>query len=158
MCLITEQKEPIILKEDLVVYKEIIKVDETECETLYQYGYTYIKDEVRNTDIIVHTNVNEGFDIDAVYDDLVLIIVPTISKNCIERQEAINSGLLVSISQGYHFMVEPQRSEDYKKITIYHSFNKYIGKFIIPSGSEVYFDGSGLGVSNSIKFVGYLEE
>jgi hypothetical protein len=129
MCLLTYQKEPIILKEDKVVWK-LLKEN-----LISQYAdFEYILGKLYKTEI-VFTNS------DRIYDDEQEIywVVPGVRKPGV-----------VSISEGFHSFY----SEKYIDIILDRSYLQYYKyKCTIPAGSEYYEDETGLCVSNQIIIV-----
>ena len=131
MCLLTYQKEPIILKEDKVVWK-LLEEDLSASHTDFQYTLGVLnKQAIKfSTDMI-------RFDKEQViYQDIYGRPLPNV----------------VSIGEGLHSFY----SEEYIDLilarhAVYQDWCKF--KAIIPAGSEYYEDETGLCVSNQIIIV-----
>ena len=129
MCLLTYQKEPIILKEDKVVWKILKKNLVSQHEE-----FKYILGKLYKTEIVFTDSA-------AVYDDEqeVYWVAPGVRKPDV-----------VSISEGFHSFY----SEKYTDIILDRSYLQYYKyKCTIPAGSEYYEDETGLCVSNQIIIV-----
>jgi len=145
MCLITEQKEPIQITEDLIVYKvcnitynvlsihsslsdiEIIK------NVISQNSrFIYVKNVLNKTEF----NVDNIFH---TYADLTVATYYDINNNSYLAK-------LTHIHEGFHFAFEPDRIKRYL-----HDTN-LLCEFKIPKGSLIFKDLSGLGVTNNIIF------
>ena len=131
MCLLTYQKEPIILKEDKIVWK-LLKEDLCASHTYFQY-----KLGVLNKQDIKFTTATIRFDDEQImYQDESGKLLPNV----------------VSIGEGFHSFY----SEEYIDLILarhsgYWDWCKF--KAIIPVGSEYYEDETGLCVSNQIIIV-----
>ena len=129
MCLLTYQKEPIILKEDKVVWKILRKNLVSQHE-----GFKYILRKLYKTKIVFTDSA-------AIYDDEqeVYWVAPGVRKPDV-----------VSISEGFHSFY----SEKYTDIILDRSHLQYYKyKCTIPAGSEYYEDETGLCASNQIIIV-----
>lgn len=127
MCLITEQKEPIITTEDIIVYKVLTK---------HRYGYIsvfflkqpkiYLPGTLYKTEMMPTNSI-------ACFDSKV------------ERAYDVESSKLTHIGPGFHFLTFTERFNPDRLI-----YDLSIVECIIPKGSEVYYDATGLGVANQI--------
>ena len=129
MCLITEQITPIILEKDLVVYKQIIRknrniVFSNFCEFEYKLGKLY------QTDI-------EYSDNRSPYDS-------TASEYY--YSDTMIGKPLQSYGIGFHSVLSKERFRFVSKF----DKNDRIVSCTIPKGSEVYYDKTGLVISNQI--------
>ena len=131
MCLLTYQKEPIILKEDKVVWK-LLEEDLSASHTDFQYTLG-----VLNKQAIKFTTATIRFDDEQImYQNESGKLLPNV----------------VSIGEGFHSFY----SEEYINLILaryatYRDCCKF--KAIIPAGSEYYGDETGLCVSNQIIIV-----
>lgn len=131
MCLLTYQKEPIILKEDKVVWK-LLKEDLSASHTDFKYTLG-----VLNKQAIKFTTATIRFDDEQImYQDESGKLLPNV----------------VSIGEGFHSFY----SEEYidlilARYTTCRNWCKF--KAIIPAGSEYYEDETGLCVSDQIIIV-----
>lgn len=124
MCLITEQLEPIILDEDLIVYKALKRGFLSPYQYFrYNPGQLY---EMKNVRIIYRKLGNP-------YDNIVI--------DWLNKRDESNE--IIYISHGYHAALTPERlGEERYECCIYQC--------IYPKGSIVYKDSTGLCVSNKI--------
>ena len=125
MCLVTFQRKPKILKKDLRVYKAVIMYDD-EIHSTY-YDFTWEKGKLYTEKLLI-----EKFPFKSVehYDSIVFDHYNTTSKY-----------KLTCISDGFHAALNEQRLKN----------SPYdIMEFLIPKGSEVYYDATGLVVSNQM--------
>lgn len=131
MCLLTYQKEPIILKEDKVVWKILKKNLRSQHE-----NFKYILEKLYKTEIVFTDSVY-------IYDD---------EQEIYRAAFRVRKPGVVSISEGFHSFY----SEGYIDIILARHV-EYLGwckfKAIIPAGSEYYEDETGLCVSNQIIIV-----
>ena len=131
MCLLTYQKEPIILKEDKVVWK-LLKEDLSASHTNFQYELG-----VLNKQDIKFTTATIRFDKEQViYQDIYRKLLPNVIS--------IGEGFHSFYSEGYIDIILTRHAE-------YYGWCKF--KAIIPAGSEYYEDETGLCVSNQIIIV-----
>ena len=135
MCLITEQKEPIILKEDLEVYKIL-------CTNLTPYFYSnsfqYEVGIKHQTEIKKSKNPLFPNALSALHYGNSSIKVELVGRNTLTTDK------LVAYGAGFHFVVNIESTKQF------NTFSPIVYKCIIPTGSEVYFDAVGNGVANQI--------
>lgn len=127
MCLITKRTEPIILEEDLEVYKLLTK---SLWSLFYFPSKGYILDELYITEI----KESDDWCCFDNSDELIL-------EKEFPNWKTATPQELICIGQGFHSALKPERIQDG-----YYS----IFKCIIPKGSEIYKEPSGLVVSNQI--------
>ena len=144
MCLITTQKKPIILKGNLVVYKSGIicaispkVIGFQSGHKCYKYAFDYKYETAVGKTPRYVALIN-------FYDRQ--------SKNMLVKKHGHlfdDSMMLlpkfICIGKGFHWATTAER---YPAPTIPRTTD--IVKCIVPAGSQVYFDESGLGVSNQI--------
>jgi len=141
MCLITE-KLPEILKEDLIVYK-LLKDDLTSIFKGYRYtlGVTYGKQE------LIADVESEYFFADSE-------VSRYYSNN--EDPEYVRMYLsrfnLHGYARGYHFYTTKERARK----SIYNCYS--LVECIVPKGSTVVYDSTGLGVASQIKITKNLQD
>jgi hypothetical protein len=142
MCLITQQKEPTILTEDLTVYKDCIRVNIFTAKAVLQ-NFVYTRGKTEETVMEYEKGFVFPFD---------LVVSSFYAKYDKPEYEESESESLISVNVGFHFALYPGRFE--KK----HPFlATQLAEFFVPKGSKVYFDETGLGVSDKIKFVNWVE-
>ena len=129
MCLITKQKRVKILKEDLVVYKMIRSVGDRCFAWMRDFEYTL--GFLHKQEMEVNNTPQTAMDEDVLHAYNIL--------NSLEH-----SIHLTHVHIGFHFATSIERVYDY---------NEVIFECIVPKGSRVYFDKTGLGVTNQIKIV-----
>lgn len=138
MCLVTEQKEPKILGEDLIVYKI---VDEFYYSPFFGKIF-YRKNCLKKAKIEIWEK-GEQIHRAIVYGDL--LALETYDDKLTKNPENY-----IIIDQGFHSMKTKTRAQ----ITLdglSTSFkSRKIVQFLIPAGSEYYEDSTGLIVSNQI--------
>jgi hypothetical protein len=123
MCLLTVQTEPKILRKDLTVYK-LIEFADGNLRPMYYSGtdFIYIKNTIHETEIKISADTSaHDFKAQLFY--------------C-----RVNG--VVSYGQGFHFCRNKKRVDK--------RMEGYLYRCIIPAGSEVYFDKTGLGITNKI--------
>lgn len=120
MCLITEQKEPIILEEDLIVYKNV-KLTKNGYES-YFFPFTWKAKKLEETELKTGIKFT-GFD-------------PLVTCHYKDSISEIKSW-----EEGFHFAFTKERL---------HILNVPIKEFLIPKGAQVVKDATGLGVTNKI--------
>ena len=141
MCLITKQKEPIILKEDLVVYKVLDK-DLKSAMQEFQYAFnTLYEAEIEESE-----NPCFAGSYDRKYYGKGLILLNLVGPNTITDKSFIAYG------RGIHFASSIERANIYKN-EIYYGARFVIVECLIPAGSEVYYDETGLGITNQLTVV-----
>ena len=135
MCLITEQKRVKILKEDLTVYKIIYDSP---------WGLqAYIKRFYYKIGVVYEQKLGVDNIPDSYYGEEVVNVYNLDSS-------LFGSEHLTHVHEGFHFTTNP------KRIKGHCSFSKKVYECTVPKGSHVYFDKTGLGVSNQIKIVRVL--
>lgn len=131
MCLITNQKEAITLTEDLIVYKNLLKSEEN-LWAIYQ-DFRYDKNKLYETEFSFNNNSPSYFDEpDSVYLD---------EHYTGWRFGDIMNLNLIGVECGFHAALTKERLSHINGITY---------KCLIPAGSEVYYNPTGLIVSNKI--------
>lgn len=137
MCLITRQSKPVVLKNDITVYKLLIP--RTYCSARsHFFPRTYLYEECYKTEITINCM---GSDI-AWWDEKVSKEYQLLKKETDPLKKIDDS--LKGISSGFHWATSLER------------FNKPINgdleifECTVSAGSEIYFDDTGLGVSNQI--------
>lgn len=150
MCLVTRQKKPIILEEDLVVYKQG-RLEKT-CSGKLVFvsgiqGYGYAFDRLYETGIRQTARRKSCV---AVFDEIVASNLLNTDNVYAFSQLFDKFNLLrpefISISHGFHWALSKERYDN--RQPMYGRMN--IVACVVPAGSQVYFDDSGLGVSNQI--------
>lgn len=145
MCLITEQIEPRIAEEDVVVYKHMFrKIQKKKFLGITIKTYVYMMSpfqfHVYELGVQPKINIVKGkfFEACQFYSNHDSIHY----NQKYNLRDLCTSELLISISEGYHSMMpdSPHAALEYE--------NTY--KCIIPKGSEYYVGGTGLVVSNQI--------
>jgi len=149
MCLITKQKEPIVLEKDMVVYKlggkvVVYKIGEVATtitgsveimRTVHQ-AHEYILGELNTTEIRCTERDRETA---SLYDNKALLHY---------HSALFKNGYLlshfISIGPGFHWATTVER------ILAGISGEEDIYKCIVPAGSQVYFDETHLGVSDKL--------
>ena len=132
MCLVTFQKKAKITKKDLVVYKSIQLLQDGTFNSIYN-GFNWEKGILYKTNLGIYERI-AGKTI--VYDSIAAEIYNT---NCKVENRIANE-----ISEGFHACLTKERVNE--------NFDKYpCREFIIPKGSEVFYDKTGLIVSNQMK-------
>ena len=159
MCLITTQKEPIKITEDLTVYK-IVRYNTKDIRFSHYYNcFNYNCGELYKTEIKESTEVNY---FDSLADELNGIsklladsyIEPSQLSLSKKRKLFKENGFLI-LGQGYHFITK-EGLELRDKSMLSNNFISCcfdticISICTIPKGSLVYYDKSGLGISNQI--------
>jgi hypothetical protein len=151
MCLITNQTEPIILEKDLFVYKFCKKENNKIKPYFYDKSKLIYKKNVLNIENIKNSSDDyrrtEFFDRTAKN-----YLFENSNPSIYDLESMIESNKLKSISSGFHFIASKQRIKlcnNYEHLKVY--------TFIIPKGSEVYFDASELGVTNKIMYVSKIK-
>jgi len=137
MCLITEQTEPIILEKDLIVFKTVR--NSNGCITpVHILNFVYMQG-VKNPIVKLVPTKELGMFADTPSQ------MHYKHKFISARSWDFVEGL-VSISEGYHSFQSLER--------LYATFWRGLvsAQFTIPAGSEIYYDATGLIVSNQIIF------
>lgn len=141
MCLITRQLEPVILTEDLTVYKKINnKLSSSSQNFQYEYGKLY------ETKFTKEEGKIHGY---TVFDDKVFYHYFYWSDVVNPEKDKYKAGYtgpdLISIAAGYHSFTTLKRAND-----CWRASDQIIVECTIPAGSEIYYDETGLAVSNKI--------
>jgi hypothetical protein len=140
MCLITEQKKPIILEEDLIVYKKVCMINKLISALVYPFIYElnklYVVGIVKNK----FTRYTTWWDM--VVSDRYMLNLSD------ERNE------LIVIGKGFHSASKINRL--LKNVNDLNRDKFKIMECIIPKSSEVYFDETNLIASNQIKTIKLL--
>ena len=132
MCLITEQKKPLKIRKDLIAYKIVTKgSDNTFYPSFCGYDFTY-KLGILHNQIITHDNDFESF-----HDRTAKCMYPD-----------YKSHKYTHVHAGFH---GAQTKERLSMHTMWDG--EVIVKYIIPKGSLVFKDKTGLIVSNQIKII-----
>ena len=147
MCLITKQSKPEILKEDLTVYKSIIIENVNTVQAGMRYFF-YEKNKVYETKILTDEIDITPFDrqVRDAYTDL-YSDGEFLSYTNVTNKKLLKKHSLKSFGQGFHSSISADRF-DSRFFTV--------AEFVIPAGSEVYRDETGLIVSNKIMFTGKI--
>jgi len=130
MCLHTTQLKPIILDEDLIVYKEL-KIREGEKAGIFSpiRYYQWNLNELNETKITI-------LPVGSTYDILASANVDYMRENDIKY---------ITIGEGFHSFKSKDRCHE-----LYVNTYFYLFKCLIPKSSEVYYDATGLVVSNQL--------
>lgn len=133
--------KPVVLEEDLVVYKVIYKDGRSK------FTYFLYTPEVVNKTKFTFTPFWELFDETESKD---------VQKYMAEVKEDIesSSSYIIFVRDGFHSALTKERLSGR---VMYH-FNEVLGEFLIPKGSEVYYGFSDLVVSNQIIFKSIVDE
>ena len=138
MCLLTYQKEPIILKEDKVVWK--VMKEEIAGKILAWFNNFYY-----TLNKLCKQPINIGDTVEAFDDPQFEMYIDEIDLKTYILKENV-----ISIDKGFHAFTDKVLARKYAPIG---STNKFLYKCIIPAGSEYYEDETGLCVSNQIIIV-----
>lgn len=142
MCLITKQKEPIILKEDLKVYKLLGYEIEPGVynawnpaltKTRYSEGQTY-KSDIKESE--------PGSE--AIFDGKAAEVVGLDDYG--RMSDFMHETDYIAYGPGRHFATTLKRLQPLNLFT-----KNPVAECTIPAGAEVYYDKSGLGVTNIIR-------
>lgn len=133
MCLITKQKKPIILEQDIIVYKKMMCIVVGYASSVY-HAFEYKIGKLYTTTI---TNSQRGRYADATTSDFYEEYFISIEDSEIKFDEKV-----IVYNEGFHFYTTKERANK--------SRNGELWECIIPAGSEVYYDETGLGVTNQI--------
>lgn len=138
MCLITKQSEPIILREDLKVYK-ILTPSTSEVDIAYSefQAFKYSLNKLYATKIEEH---GELLPYDKISEEKYFG-----NADWFQRILLFQKKKFKSYREGFHFIKTLKRCNR-KEL----DRNECVYKCIIPKGSEVYFDETDLGVANQI--------
>jgi len=138
MCLLTYQKEPIILKEDKVVWK--VMKEEIAGKILAWFNNFYY-----TLNKLCKQPINIGDTVQAFDDPQFEMYIDEIDLKTYILKENV-----ISIDKGFHAFTDKVLARKYAPIG---STNRFLYKCIIPAGSEYYEDETGLCVSNQIIIV-----
>jgi len=160
MCLITKQKEPIIITEDLMVYK-ILKTGDGDVRYSY-YNYSEFRYDCNQ----LYTTKIETSDHLSFFDytarSIVLEDCSSVFASCNDKSKKsfLSNNGFISYGQGFHFITDagiklrsPYKNNSYinkYKGNHLYPFRPVMCKCIIPRGAEVYYDQSGLGIASEI--------
>ena len=126
MCLVTEQKKPIITKKDMIVWKVVVmrngKANSPFNSCVWRKNVLR-KVKFKITDEEMYTDGTARIEYESLY----------------------NENKTISIRRGFHFCFTKKRCSSMMRWG-----NKMEVKFLIPAGSEIYKDKTGLGVTNQI--------
>ena len=137
MCLITNQINPIILKEDRIVYKKLKCID----NILYSpFNYFEWELNILYETKIKKTNNYSYFD----SEDLKHIIKITGKLDMLDLKTFIKKANFISLGEGFHSF------DSYFRAMSSRTCGISLYKCIIPKGSEIYYNPSNLVVSNKI--------
>ena len=128
MCLITRQKKAKILKKDLIIFKTV-NVYNDVIQSVCQSHFKWIANKLEKVNLNIKSVHNTK---DRFYTD--------------EGTQKIYEKLsqCVSISEGFHAALTPDRP-----ICIEWDYVE-VKEFLIPAGSEVFYNATGLIVSNQM--------
>jgi hypothetical protein len=126
MCLVTRQRKAKILKEDIKVYKMIEDGNKSVFER-----FTWTKGKLFTTKLGIEYGHGKDF---CFADDV-----------CNQMYSGLNN--CTGISSGFHACLTKERA---KQFDIKWMNNIAVCEFLIPKGSEVFYDETDLIVSNQI--------
>lgn len=134
MCLLTRQIKPITTKKDLVVYKRLNITNnylskKIKYNSYYQEGYEYVKGILNTTTF----GITKELPNDTISFD-------NIATDYYKHYNLLINRKLTVISEGFHACLTEERLNNYEI-----SF-----EFLIPKGSLIFKDATGLIVSNQI--------
>ena len=155
MCLITKQKKPIILTEDITVYKILgVRKDGSYYSSIRKFSYI-----LNQCYVTAITKSQKGLYNDSIavkfyekFEDVEAELLKEF-KNIAKGEDSIGVNFYVEVvvcNEGFHFYTDLPRIM--KIIENFYSFPKkyHIMACTVPKGSEVYYDETGLGVANKI--------
>ena len=151
MCLITKQSKPTILTEDMVVYKSLyikttyflnLKFKFLQKQKILSIYYK----NIWKLHCLYKTNITETYSSDELRFYDICAYDTYINNICTINQlpQLIYNGTLHSYSTGFHTADTAERAKE---------IGYSVFKCIIPAGSEIYKDDSGLIVSNQLILV-----
>ena len=132
MCLITNQKEPLVAQEDMVVYKGLTALEDNKAGSIYE-SFSYILGQLYTTEMQQD-------------DDWCAADTPSVrwlDNNYPNWHRGEEKEHLICIGPGYHSSLTERRIS-------YHRKSDSIYQCTIPKGSLYYTDPTGLIVSNQI--------
>ena len=155
MCLITEQTEPIILDKDYIVYKTgtLKNVKGTTTTAVFVssiFEYEYVFNELYSTNM---RKSNLRHDVVSYHDRIVGNTYDLQNYDVSLNMLCMQKNLTV-VSEGFHFYL----GLDAERLGSNMGHRECIVECIVPAGSEIYYDLTGLGVANNIKLVGILNK
>lgn len=133
MCLITRQKKAKILKKDLIVYKCLNQREDGTFNSYFQSDFVWLKNylyQISYLNPILRTNNFENHGIWYYADSMANNKYRGISQT-------------YYITYGFHACLTRKRCNQLK-------YNSIIKEFLIPKGSKVFYDATGLIVSNQM--------
>lgn len=164
MCLITMQKEPTVLAEDLVVWKEVDGFDHRGRKLVGRllpgrkvvkspyHSFYYTSGETYKTKI--EQDKNDTCTYDQTARDAIESILPEKYAGPFiygdSTSHAVKDGYIMSYGQGFHFATTRDRIKPLD--------GSIVERFVVPAGSEVYFDNTGLGIASAIRYEPENEE
>jgi hypothetical protein len=162
MCLITRQKVATVLEEDMVVYKEVrIRIMDGKILSPYchfEWGNIYSEREpLEVIGYLEPIDISELKPFDPLFFDHQAkrhyLGEDAMSNIPDESREQIRRMGLTIIRKGFHFVLKTKRLN-----CDYHSYSsRKIGEFVVPKGAKVYYDETGIGVTDRIKFIKILK-
>ena len=141
MCLITKQKEPIILKKDLKVWKVVNEGEGEKDVRSLSFYFRYKLNKQYNQHLLMD-NHPETY-ADDIVSEHYKFHKPSNTFNQVASK-------MTNVHQGFHFYKTLKRlNRAYHKERRKQNYYVVI-KCTIPKGSEVFYDETGLGVANQI--------
>lgn len=135
MCLITNQKEPEILEKDLIVFKVLDKNLKSPMQEFKYSKNKLYENEIEESEYPVFAD-EESYNF---------------YSEGLSTQKVLEIHDLKAFGKGFHSITTEERALSYKN-EIYSMSHKYnVFSCIIPEGSEIYRDATGLIISN--KFI-----
>ena len=142
MCLVTNQQKPIILTEDMIVYKLLTTANHPLILSIY-FNFSWTLNKKYKTKILKRKLTHDNF---SHYDEMALESLFQLTKTksitglliCFREK---NHGYSI-ISDGFHSFKTIERISGLTHHTIFEC--------TIPKGSKIYEDTSGLIVSNQL--------
>ena len=135
MCLITEQKKAMRTKEDMIVWKVMNGVESPYQGFVYEQGILY------------KTNIKKDYENPCWADEISRKAYVGVGDLVISNapETSWKEAGYVSIGEGFHSCISEERA-----LTLKDFFTENIRSFLIPAGSLIYKDRTGLVVSNQI--------
>jgi hypothetical protein len=161
MCLFTKQKTPTITDADMIVYKcvevRIYPGDHEDFDadvfSLIQ-GFPYVFGKLYSTEIKKSKNDYAYNDVTVKnhykLDDIAYKNISDISDE--NRLKAVRENGIEVYSDGFHFFI----NNDHRTAVRCYDVGKFV-KCTIPAGSEIYFDETGLGITNQLIINGFCD-
>ncbi len=132
MCLITEQKTPLIAEEDVIVYKVL----ETRLRSYFKY-FQYTQNELFETQIREIEKGKTWVSTCSLDGDYL-----TAKYNVFRVGDLYNNPNLICLKYGFHSCISIEVAKKISGVFIYEC--------VIPKGSEYYKDEVGFLISNKI--------